>query len=398
MLRKPIIKTAKAVRARMGRTARQAMKSLLGENVFRVCGFPAGTESLECVDRKIVYTPETFDNPPPETIEPRIHEKFFPQRKFPEAFVATLQDGISTDRGYNLTRKARLVPKLSYEAYLLFYYPDWNTGYDPKEFPILMNREYFPKIERFEGSVATLSTLHSKNYYHWLFDVLPRLHLLEKAGVKVDRLYVENLLPFQRRTLELLGLGGDRVIDSSTVKYIQAQELVVPSVPGIPGTVPRWVCDYLRDTFVPKTHAIKSGIMAGERLYVTRSKPARRRIENEEELLPVLERHGFRTVDLEGLNFLDQVSLFANAECVLGPHGANLANITFCRAGTRVLEILSARYVNPCYWKLSLAAGCRYHYLMGDPIGNERSEWAGNENMIVNVSKLTRAIEKVLAT
>ncbi|KAJ9442223.1 glycosyltransferase, partial [Diplonema papillatum] len=45
-----------------------------------------------------------------------------------------------------------------------------------------------------------------------------------------------------------------------------------------------------------------------------------------------------------GKNTLEQVKLFNRAHMVIGPHGANLANIMWCRHGASVVEFMSYKY------------------------------------------------------
>ena len=51
---------------------------------------------------------------------------------------------------------------------------------------------------------------------------------------------------------------------------------------------------------------------------------------------------------------------------IVGAHGAALTNLVFCRPGTRVIELFSPRYVNPCYRDLCVAAGLSYAAVIGD--------------------------------
>ena len=41
----------------------------------------------------------------------------------------------------------------------------------------------FPKVEKVSGTVATISSVACENYYHWLYESLPRFGLLDRAGV-----------------------------------------------------------------------------------------------------------------------------------------------------------------------------------------------------------------------
>ena len=44
---------------------------------------------------------------------------------------------------------------------------------------------------------------------------------------------------------------------------------------------------------------------------------------------------------LHEMKFSEEIDLFYNAECVVGLHGAGLANIVFCKPGTRVIELIN---------------------------------------------------------
>ncbi|MFT8472461.1 glycosyltransferase family 61 protein [Acetobacter persici] len=77
------------------------------------------------------------------------------------------------------------------------------------------------------------------------------------------------------------------------------------------------------------------------RFYVTREGGHNSRISPEEQaqIEPVLERKGFEKVFLEKMDLETQIALFRQAECILAPHGAGLANMVFARPGTRLLEL-----------------------------------------------------------
>ena len=63
----------------------------------------------------------------------------------------------------------------------------------------------------------------------------------------------------------------------------------------------------------------------------------------------------------------EQVRWFAEAECVVGVHGAGLTNLAFAPPGVGVLELFAPDYVNECFWALATTVdGLRYRYLVGD--------------------------------
>ncbi|MEI9864579.1 MAG: glycosyltransferase family 61 protein [Limisphaerales bacterium] len=69
------------------------------------------------------------------------------------------------------------------------------------------------------------------------------------------------------------------------------------------------------------------------KLYLTRNQTWSRNVVNEAELIPRLRERGFEIVDCAALNFDEQVKLFAEAACVVGPHGAAFTNILWSPPG-----------------------------------------------------------------
>ena len=63
----------------------------------------------------------------------------------------------------------------------------------------------------------------------------------------------------------------------------------------------------------------------------------------------------------------DQVALFHRAECVVGPHGAGLTNLLFCRSGTPVIEIGTPYRPWACFYEIAHHRGLDYHLHMASP-------------------------------
>lgn len=96
-------------------------------------------------------------------------------------------------------------------------------------------------------------------------------------------------------------------------------------------------------------------------IYITRRKARVRRVANEEELLQVLLEYGFETYALEDMTFAEQVLLFHDANVVVAPHGAGLANILFS-GEIKVLELTSPLQTL-AYFMICQTLGQEYHYL-----------------------------------
>jgi hypothetical protein len=76
---------------------------------------------------------------------------------------------------------------------------------------------------------------------------------------------------------------------------------------------------------------------------------------------------GYQELYLENLSFQDQVDAFFNAESVIAPHGAGLANLLFGRRDLSVLELARELdgdgSVRACFFQFASMLGQKYHYL-----------------------------------
>jgi capsular polysaccharide biosynthesis protein len=114
-------------------------------------------------------------------------------------------------------------------------------------------------------------------------------------------------------------------------------------------------------------------------------------------VLNALSRFDFEVVDPGRMSVVQQIRAFAQAELIVAPHGAALANLAFASPGAAVIELLAPDFVQGCYWKLAdCVPGLRYRYL----IRNERQ--ASPERMRgvasdinVDITALTRMLDEL---
>jgi hypothetical protein len=219
----------------------------------------------------------------------------------------------------------------------------------------------FPRIPRptlLAGCVAVTATTLSSGYSHWLLDELPRLLVLPRD--QGETIIGQGANESARTALGLRG-GQERVIAPGRTKHFQCDQLVVPSLPSPAGYPAPATLELLGD-FVTSLREPSSPW--GERIYISREKTRRRRVSNEIELWPRLESRGFRRVKLEELTWKEQINVFSHAKEVVAPHGAGLANLVFCRTGTKVVELFNRAYVNGCYWRIAALKQLDYRPLV----------------------------------
>ena len=205
-----------------------------------------------------------------------------------------------------------------------------------------------------------------ENYYHWLFECLPRLEYLVRSGRSIDAvdrfLINEASSPFHLQSLDRLRIPPAKRLHCSKRRVLECETLLAPPMPLLsPGQIAPWVCAFLRESFLPAGPAKERG----GRLYLSRRGSPKRRLANEAEVEGLFHAHGFKSVRLEALSFHEQVEIFARAEFVAGPHGAGFANLVFAPAGTRVIELFHPKHHIKLYEDLATICEMRYQSVFG---------------------------------
>ncbi len=258
----------------------------------------------------------------------------------------------------------------------------------------------FPKPKRYRGRVfSLLSGWAAKNYYyHWVFEAIPKLHILKSSGDfdKVDYFLIPGMaMRYQREYLEHFGITPDKIICEDDVHHIQADELMVTSDVKLFDHHPKWVCDFLHESFTSK---ISAGTPQ-KLVYVARGDAARsRRVQNEPELIEMLKNYGFETYYLSKLSVREQVALFNSARVIVGAHGGGLSNYVFCRPGTKVLEFYPDQYIRPIFLDVAEKRGLEYHYQVFPATGKAENTIQGEALGInIDVKAAETAIAALLA-
>ena len=218
------------------------------------------------------------------------------------------------------------------------------------------------KLRNLNGSVLSLLTggAGNNNYWHWMFDVLPRFGLCEKSINlnQIDYFLLPSLLKrFQKETLDCLNIPDHKRISSEKFRHIKAKEIIITDHPVmISGNatkdiqnMPEWINLWLRNNFLNRN--MKTGKRTKNKIYIDRNEInpknlPQRTIINEDEVKEYLVKNNFIVIKLHETNFKNQVNLFYNAECIIGLHGGGFGNIVFCEPKTKIIELKNKSSAN----------------------------------------------------
>lgn len=208
-------------------------------------------------------------------------------------------------------------------------------------------------IKNVQGKILSILSggAGNYNYWHWLFDVIPRIFLYKKfySLKNIDKILIPDIKEkFQYQTLNILGIKIKNCINSQVYRHIKFNELYATTHPNLHlkvEKIPNWIISSLKKNFLKKIF-FKRSFISFKKIYIDRTDSKSnvkdyRKIINEKFIKILLVSRGFKILRLSEYNFIEQVNIFYNANCVIGLHGAGFANIVFCKKNTIVLEIKS---------------------------------------------------------
>lgn len=185
------------------------------------------------------------------------------------------------------------------------------------------------------------------NYGHFLLDGLSSLLAMEEAGLLASHQpLAPPLKPWQAGLLDLA--FPDVAIATTPAEIVRAEAAVFPSTLDHFLGTPNELLVRLQERILARAPAGKGA----RRVYLSRRGQAMRVMVDEPALEAALRRRGFQIVRPERLSPAAQVSLMRDAEVVVAPTGAALANALFLPDGARMVEIAPENYAS--HWVLAI--------------------------------------------
>ena len=199
----------------------------------------------------------------------------------------------------------------------------------------------------------------SKNYFHWILECLPRILAIRKLGINSPILLPEHIYnaSYVQDSIRDFGLEA---ITFNFRQTVRVKELLLPSHDSPCAFDPEYLNLVVQG--YQKLDSPKESLV-NRKVYITRRGALKRKIDNEEELIPFLEKRGFELVQMESLSFRQQRELMRETKVLLSLHGAGLANMIFMPKDSIIIELHPdvERY-NSCFYHLASALGIKYCY------------------------------------
>ncbi len=241
--------------------------------------------------------------------------------------------------------------------------------------------------KKIKGSILSLvQGASGNNYFHFLFDIIPKIILLEKKDYlkKIDFFFLPDVQNWQITILSKFGISKNQLINSKNFRHLEAEKVIALDhmwyskgfVQEEIKNIPNWIIFALREKFLNNSKKFNSS----ERVYIDRSDSlfSHCKLINNNEVKEFLSKHNFKSYQISKLNFFEQIYLFNNAKIIIGPHGAAFSNIIFSKRGLKLYEIIPKNHKSIKCKKISNLLNFDYNRIELNLIKNQTKNKKGD--------------------
>ena len=223
-----------------------------------------------------------------------------------------------------------------------------------------------PACRELAGEWCLPVHIYGRNYWHFTYETLDKLLLMEEAGYQGK--YLLPRTGFSESLSALLGIDSGRIVwldDLDDRSVYRFGTLHLPVLSGDDRKKAAPVLLRVRDRILSRLGQGRSEAPAADEDGNAAPSPRRlfvRRIGSRKLLLPedFARAQGLTSVVPEEITVEEQIRLFAGADIILSPHGANSSNALYMRKGAVLIETFPEGYLNPCCLETLRLAGVGY--------------------------------------
>ena len=222
----------------------------------------------------------------------------------------------------------------------------YNHFYQKEFFNEFIKKEY--KFKVFKNAFV-LGSSALDNHYRNLITFLPRIFFIpdKEINLAIHRNSSNNFRYFLENILKKNGKKLNKVIylDNEFYKF---QDSLIPQFFSKEISI-----KILNNLSIKDTESKRN------KIYITRKDNFYRNILNEKDITDILREKKFRIINLNNFSLEEQIKIFSSSDVIISATGSSLANIVFCKEGTKIYEIvpeyklpdesnLQKRYIDIC--------------------------------------------------
>ena len=251
------------------------------------------------------------------------------------------------------------------------------------------------KITRLDN-ILYITNSNSHNFFHWFLDVLQKVEFINQSSDKILNSKLTIVIPnghenrFSKKSLKAFNLNF----------YYQKKNEIIVSKQSIllPDIAPTG--NYRKKLILKLSKRMRNywnnkKINSKKRIYISRNNSKKRKLINENEILPILKKYKFTVVDFDKLNFEKQLEYVVNSEIIISAHGAGLAHMLWMKRKGKILEIRAKNncYDN-CYFTLASDLDHNYFYVIANKTDLEKSNHLSD--LMIDINHFSSELVKMI--
>lgn len=259
-----------------------------------------------------------------------------------------------------------------------------------KTFIPILKKTFLLKQKNIDKGLL-LTDHFSEGFFHWFADIYQKLEALSLT----DNLFSDYILiipstnnsSYVKETLKLYNIKY-YIIEKNETLFVN-KLIHIPSISPTGNYRPELMFS-MRKRF----HSYYNIPSKNKKVFITRSKALKRKILNENELIPFFKRNNIQIVAMEDLNFNEQYTIVAEADLLISLHGAGLTHMIWMNENSKILEIRSQDdSENNCYFSLASDLNLKYYYFLADKTDNKSTQLT---NFKVDVEEFEKTLNDIL--
>ncbi|MDX2197214.1 MAG: glycosyltransferase family 61 protein [Cytophagales bacterium] len=222
-----------------------------------------------------------------------------------------------------------------------------------------------------QGIALSIASIGSDGgFYHFLHEAIPKLYFAKDFLPHLNYILISGEpLAWKLKWLNALPFTLPQIIWLKRDSHLQFDQIIFTNHVVTDHQPSPWSANILRDLYA--LPSLKNTI-PHRIIWASRGSVKLRDFKWENEFLS---KYSFiENVDFSSLTVYDTMRICAEAKLIISPHGAALANLVFCSAGTKVLEIFPNTVWLPLYSRLSNSASL-HHYIIHLDFENDNARY-----------------------
>lgn len=217
------------------------------------------------------------------------------------------------------------------------------------------------------GTAWYASNPYSRNFAHFMVQEVASVLMARKLGIinSKIKLLVANETAFQQQLWQLL--FPDKQIEIVNIEHNKCY-IVENCFYSELSFAMRWN-KYIIDTFKPIAKLCRMSDIP-QKVYISRQDTSTRLVVNEKEVIEYLGQRGFQTLSFTNLPVARQIAVYAQAEEIVSPHGANGALLLFAHDKLKFTEIFNEYRVTSNHASNLVGTSARYVGAVGQCVNN----------------------------